>query len=296
VPAQNPLGQPGSIVIFGQYKTGTTALFYKIKNSLTAEVRTLFEALEYPEEPADGGRVVLAKVILRSPDAADPRGPTRYDTFMGFDKKLYLVRDPRDWLVSGTLFVIQQEARLYNDAEKLGRVMELLRQKEHTPRSVSLRRILDEIMRAANNSLASLTAWMHRQHEWLLGFEGRLHSHYRIKYEDLIDGAVTGLEEYLEFPLSGSAEVAAEHDHVPRTKQYGNWRDWFVEEDVAYFRPIFVAYLERHGYAPEWQLNESPRIRPEHCTEYVARVIDKRKAEMRRLSSVPRSDTPLPDV
>jgi hypothetical protein len=143
---------------------------------------------------------------------------------------------------------------------------------------VSLRRILDEIMQAAaSNSVASLTAWIHRQHHWLVGFERDLHGHYPIKYEDLIDGAISGMEEYLDLLLTGNAEVAAEHDHVPRTRHYGNWRDWFLEEDVAYFRPVFAAYLDRHGYAPEWRLNDNPCIRPEHCTDYVARVVAKRK-------------------
>ena len=47
---------------------------------------------------------------------------------MAFDKKLVLVRDPRDWLVSGTLLLIQQEAHLdEEDAAEGGRGVYRLR-------------------------------------------------------------------------------------------------------------------------------------------------------------------------
>jgi hypothetical protein len=276
------------MVVFGQYRTGTTALFYRIKNSLSGEVRTLFEVVDYAEEPDDARRDVLAKVILRTPETPDPRGATRYERFMGFDKQLYLVRDPRDWLVSGLLFAIQQEPRVYNDAAALGRIVALLSQKERDPRSISLLKILDAILLSpSRNSLDSVTAWMRRQHEWLAAFEDGLRGHYRITYEDLVDGKLRGLEAYLGFALTGSDDVTAEHDHVPRTKRYGNWRDWFLEEDVAHFRRVFEAYLHRHGYPEEWRLNTAPVIRPEHCTQYVARVVEKRRQAARQSSADP---------
>jgi hypothetical protein len=267
------------IVVFGQYKTGTTALYYRIKNSLAGEVHGLFEAVEYAEAPGDADRHVLAKVILRAPETPDPRGVSRYETFMPFDRRLYLLRDPRDWLVSGTLFLIQQQREVYEDPERLGHVMTLLAQKESAPRSVPLSRVLAEVLSATpGQSLDALLGWIGRQQAWLARFEADLGEHHRVRYEDLVDDRVAALADYLGFALTGSAEVAPEHDHVPRTRGYGNWRDWFVEEDVDRFRPLFQPYLERHGYPPEWRLAASPVVRPEHCTQYVARVVAKRRA------------------
>lgn len=263
------------IAIFGQYKSGTTALFYKIKNSMTSEVRTLFEMREYVEEAGDANRAVLAKIILGISE--DPAG-VKYDSFMGFDKKLYLVRDPRDWIVSGTLFLIQQEADLYNDDEKLNRVLELLRRKESDPKGVPLVEILEQVLRAnPDNSLEKTLLWMRRQYEWLAEFELHLGDHYRIRYEDLVDAHIKRLESYLEMDLDGDMTVAKEHDHVTRTKSYGNWKDWFLDEDISCFKPLFEEYIRRHGYSTEWQLNDNPVVRKEHCSQYVERVVGKRR-------------------
>jgi hypothetical protein len=264
------------IAIFGQYKTGTTALFYLIRNSLPASTRTLFEPNEYVAEPDDVGRMVLAKVILGVPDGVHA---VRYETFTGFDRKLYLVRDPRDWVVSGTLFIIQQDRHVYGDEETLRAVMALLRQKERDPRSTSLVRILGRIIDAnPDNSLERLTLWMRRQLAWLIEFEARLDDSHRLRYEDLVTGHLHGLESYLQMPCGGSSTVEAEHAHVPRTKSYGNWRSWFTEEDVAYFRPVFTPYMSHYGYADEWRLDDSPTIPAEHCSEYVERAVRKRKS------------------
>ena len=263
------------IVILGQYKSGTTALFYKIRNSITSEVRTLFEMGEYVEEAEDANRAVLAKVILGIFE--EPAG-VNYDSFMGFDKKLYLVRDPRDWVVSGTLFLIQQEPALYNDDEKLNRVMELLRSKESDPRSVPLVGILEQVLQAnPDNSLEKTLQWMRQEYKWLAEFELQIGNHYRIKYEDLVDGNIEGMESYLEMALDGDTAVAKEHDHVPRTKSYGNWKDWFLGEDISCFKPLFEEYIRRHGYSTEWELNANPVVSKEHCSQYVERVVWKRR-------------------
>jgi len=266
---------PGKIAIFGMYKSGTTALFYRIKNSLTGDVHALFEPDRYAPEPADLHRWVLAKVILGAPERGHR---VDYATFLDFDKKLVLVRDPRDWVVSGTLFLIQQVAHLYNDDDKLNRVLELLRQKEHSPKSLPLTRLLDQVVRTDPcQSLAETLEWMKRQYRWVIEFESDLGDHCRIKYEDMVGGHLRGLEDYLGFPLTGAAEVAPEHDHVPRTKSSGDWKNWFLAEDVARLRTVFDEYLRRYEYDLDWSPSEQPVVRPEHCSQYVARVVKKRR-------------------
>ena len=104
------------IVIYGSYKTGTTGLFYKIANSLDGPAKYLFEAQEYKPEVEDLNQWVLAKIIiwLNRQDLLP-----KYESFLNFDKAIYLTRDPRDWLVSATLFMIQQEQSLYLNDKKL---------------------------------------------------------------------------------------------------------------------------------------------------------------------------------
>lgn len=266
----------GRIAIFGQYKTGTTALFYLVRNSLPAGTRTLFEPKEYRHETGDDERLVLAKVILgltEEPEAV------RYDTFTGFDRKLFIVRDPRDWLVSATVFLIQQEGDVYENEATLAAVMALLRQKERDPHSVPLVDILDRILTAKpGRSLGEILRQIQAQYEWVMQFEGTLNDRHRVRYEDVVSGHIGEIESYLQIPLVGTTAVDDAHGHVPRTKGHGDWHHWFTETDVRVFEPVFAAYMQRYGYdVGGWDLSDHPVIEPRHCTEYVERVVKRRK-------------------
>ena len=260
------------IVLFGQYKTGTTALFYKIKNSLPDTTRYLFESPAYNAENDDKYRSVLAKVILGDPEKI------QYESFYNFDKKIYLTRDPRDWVVSSLLFLIQELPGIYENQKYLGQIMGLLKRKERLPKSISVIELLIFILQASekNNSLKEVAAWITWLHQWLFEFEGQLSNYHLIKYEDIVDNKFLKLEKYLGYELHGKAVVESIHNHVPRTKSYGNWRDWFLQEDINFFRPLFSRYLHRYNYPLEWNLQKHPIICPDHCTTYVEKIIQRR--------------------
>jgi hypothetical protein len=267
--------RPPRIAIYGQYKTGTTGLFYRLLGALPPGTRRLFEAEAYRPEPADDERAVLAKVILGLPG---PGWTVDYASFRGFDRHVYLVRDPRDWVVSGLLFLVQQERAIWSDDRKLGEVLGLLERKQADPRSLPAGRILGRIVElGSGGSLAALTGWMAAQARWLRSFEEGLPGAYRIRYEDFADGALEGLAGYLGFALGAPAPTAPEHEHTPRTLSHGNWRDWFLAEDVEVFRPVFREYMEHYGYGDDWTPSPRPVIRPEHCVEYVRRVVARRR-------------------
>ncbi len=85
------------IVIVGLPKSGTTGLFYKIRNSLVGSVRAHFECHAAPDLNVGQDDHVLAKVLYRS-DAGF------LSSFEKFAKKIAIVRDPRDRLVSSVLY------------------------------------------------------------------------------------------------------------------------------------------------------------------------------------------------
>ncbi len=264
---------PAKIVIFGQYKTGTTGVFYKIRNSLDGPVRELFECNEYVSSAEDSRRWILAKTMLVY------NGPIQYRTFMDFQKKLYIIRDPRDWAVSAALFLIQQEPSIYADSKKMGVILDLLRRKETDPASSPLLEIFRRILTLSNrHSFEETFRHISRQYRWLPEFERRLSGHHVVKYEDFVDGRIRALQDYLDIPLTGNSTVAKVHDHVIRTRSHGNWRQWFCEEDVAFFRPIFRSYMERHGYEDDWELDSDPSIPEEFCSQYVERTVEKRRS------------------
>ncbi len=267
------------IVIFGQLKTGTTGLFYKIKNSLPDDVRTLFEPSEYIPEANDENRFVLAKTIL---DYMPAMPPLQYHTFMAFDKKIYIIRDPRDRIISALLYLIQWSSNdydtIYNNDRKLQEIMTLLKRKEADPESLPMIRIFEQIILTIFNfTLEELCNWMADLYHKLFEFEDQLDGSFTLRYEDFVDDNIGALEDYMNLSLHGQAVVADMYSEITRTKGYGEWPNWFLEEDIDYFRPILSNYIRRHGYSDNWLVNKRKSINPDYCSRYVERTVNRRK-------------------
>lgn len=264
--------KPRHISIFGQYKTGTTALFYQILGALPADTKTLFEPTRYAGLPSDRGISVLAKVMLRPAEAPDQ---VRYEDFTGFPYRVLLLRDPRDRIISETLFAVHATPQIYQSRSNLAHILEWLRRKENAPRSLSVVTIRREILQLAGESIAENRQERLDRHQYVYDFEDRLGDHLRLKYEDMVDGRIAPLEAYLGLSFDRQVEVGCEHDHVTRTKGHGDWRNWFLEEDVEYFKPIVSSYMERFGYLADWRISKNPVICEAHCSGYVARTVRK---------------------
>jgi hypothetical protein len=135
------------IVIFGLAKSGTTAVFYKIKNSLPPDTVCLFEPQSFdPGAVRKKGiksllsrrreRDVLAKVLPFRPHCS-----ADVDGFSHFERPILIVRDPRDRLISRLLYgVYNSDFCQYDD--KVKAFLEVLEQKETDPSSVPLKTLL----------------------------------------------------------------------------------------------------------------------------------------------------------
>ena len=259
------------ILIGGLARTGTTGLFYLIANSIGYKPKLLFEATECPENLESESKDILAKVLIGSKLNAA--------SFSNFDKKITLVRDPRDRIVSSMLYS-QYHASYLLDDERVRAVRDMLEQKEASPSSVSIREILEVMgkmtgksnaaalqQKAARMSLALFDNYVKTIPDGLL---------YR--YEDFVWEKYYPLEKHLGIPLMGVAEVPRRVERVIRTKRSGGWRDWFTEEDIRAYRPLLAAWLEKYGYdAEDWALNAKPFIRPEHCSAYFMRLVNEQR-------------------
>jgi hypothetical protein len=259
------------IVIFGAYKSGTTGLFSVVRRSLHPEPRVFFESPEYLPKAGDDGRHLLAKVIL----GVGRRGPiSRPESFGHFDRQILLCRDPRDWLVSGMLFMIQQHEVAYRDMEVLHALLSLLRRKEADPLSISFGDLFNAISTACGRGdAAAHDAWIECQLASLIAFKTRQSRVHVFRYEDFVGGKWAALEEYLDLPLARDTSVGPEHKHVPRTLAAGDWRNWFLPEDVERFRPLLLPYMRCHGYADNWEVTPPASIAAEHGSSYVARTV-----------------------
>ncbi len=267
--------KPKKIVIFGQYKSGTTGLLFKIRNSLPKNTRMLLEPKTYTPRRNDDKRFILAKVIA---GITDGKETADYESFMHFDKKIYIVRDPRDWIVSALLFIIQQEPTIYKNDNNVYKIIEILKKKEKDPKSISVVKVIEHIISfIPNRSTELLRRQLFERYNWVFEFEKRLDNYCTIKYEDFVEDKLTDVERYLGIKLTGAAQVDNQYGHVARTKSYGDWKNWYTEEDIEFFKPIFSGYMDKFGYEDEWKLNEEQIIKPEFCTEYVKKTVKMRR-------------------
>lgn len=277
------------IVIFGLARSGTTALFYKIKTSLPPHTVCLFEPLLFDPRAVNMKRIKSLLFHRREPDVLAkvlpfrPNDPADTDSFSVFDKQILIVRDPRDRLISRLLYGVYHSDFCRHD-DKVKTFLEALEQKEADSRSVPVK-ILLAIFADLNGEKFSLDEWVaaHSHHAIRkpLDFHNRHQDMFLFKYEDLVDQKFGCLEEYLGLTLNGKASVAAEFSRVTRTKGYGGWRDWLTPEDVEYLRPVLQPFLNRFYPKADWELSPSPLIPAEYSSRYVERIVNDRRASLK---------------
>jgi hypothetical protein len=230
----------------------------------------LFESKEYIALEKDELQGVLAKVILGSDD-------TNYPSFLSFDKRILIIRDPRDWVISNCIFLIQQIPEIYLNSDILNRIRKYLYQKEDNPGLYPFCDFLEIILGFTDlKTLRAFKQWIKILHRDFINFSNTDNSPFKIFYEDFVDRKVEGLSKYLDIKISDDLTLDQSHAHVPRTRGYGNWRDWFTQKDIDLFQPIFDKYLQHFGYPSDYSIRAEPTIHPYDCSDYVERVIDLR--------------------
>jgi len=279
---QPPPDIPPRILIAGLAKTGTTALFFKISNSLAAcpelaaQTTLLFEPTTCSASKTDR---VLAKVIITSNVPFTVWGENlntsrvKLDDFDDFSKKILLIRDPRDRLISGLLYSAQG-LEFRANPKAIESFISLLQKKEQSPCAVS---VLDIIQARINSRNLTLEAWKELWRaslNFFLNFRRTHPDYFNLKYEDFVGGETSELEAFLGFPLIGAAEVQKSHNRVVRTKAYGDWKNWFTDQDIAFFRPLFQPFMREFDYNDIWDLPEQQVILPEHGSDYIKKITE----------------------
>ena len=249
------------ILIVAPSKSGSSAVFDAIKQSLPAEHRGAY-IFERGNVPAEGP--VLFKFIIGYSDEVLP--DYKPSTF---DKKLYLVRDPRDMMVSRLLYTPYNCAVTSDMPAFFNRLLA----KEQDPAAVSMLDLF-EPLRWEND--APVLDWaMNMMYKWLTYDQS---GHFRVRYEDFVAGFNLGLEKYLGFPLRFNGYVDGSWQRVERRIIPGDWRNWFTPKDVEFFsrQPEFTVPLADFGYDTNWHTAAEPRIPPKHSSEYVKGILAER--------------------
>lgn len=266
------------VLIYGLPKSGTTILYTWIHTALSArhaDLLTVFEPNGRQPPTADSdaylllsrGRKQLERVAtltkallsMQQRSSSGVHCAAVVEQFADYDKKIFIVRDPRDRVVS--TFFYRWFRGHKPDLESFERAYGLTRYKEQHPgaipfyalRSMSLPVNL-RLRQRLQQELTEITQFV----------RSAQHSGWHIiKYEDLVDRKLGDLERYLGFELEPSENVSGELSRVARSKNYGDWRHWFTPEDVQYYKPACQAFLKAHGYdADDWALT-SPKTLPD---------------------------------
>jgi hypothetical protein len=264
------------VVIVGLGKSGTTALVYAVHAAMPAGTQMLFEPHRYIVlQAAD----VVAKVLLH------PRFPIEHGFYRQFDKRVLLVRDPRDLLISKALYRMFNAKSILADPAKLERYLGLLRAKESNPRSVSLSEINRTFQAMVGPTLHS-DEGIQRLLRGYVAFHEAFPDAFVYRYEAMVENDYGTLADYLDLPAEAMRPVIPPVlNRVVRTRRAGNWRHWFCDEDVAHYRPLLADYMERYGYGDDWTLADDPHIERDECSGYVERLVRERRGEA----------VPLPD-
>ena len=123
-------------------------------------------------------------------------------------------------------------------------------------------------------SLGELVDAERTRYEQMCDFVRNLRSDWFIfKYEDLVDRKLTALSAYLGREVRADVEIPRDDRLKARTMSYGDWRNWFLEEDVRILEPIYTPYMDLVGCdSSDWSLNPHPTIAPELASEYMKRL------------------------
>ncbi len=276
-------------VIFGLPKSGTTYLFSLLAEALSHKNRTVdvFEPNNCDEQRElhrNDGRSwaetenMLVKILYSHPSDQLDKAPAGWygedaqRIFAHYDRKIFLVRDPRDICISE--FFYQWYYEHSPDPKSFDRAYQLVQKKEANPSDIPFYKIFLEF------EDPNKWAFEYKKHLSVLSkfiTELSRHGWFILRYKDLVDGRLNSLEEYMGISLTGEHKIRPGLKRVSRSNTYGNWRQWFTSKDVQFFRPVFQDFLENQNYpANDWELEEVDTLPSEQGSAYMYRLFHHR--------------------
>lgn len=263
-------------IILGLSKSGTTGHYQSLKTALKSSHKDIISLYEPRKRKVLDSAIknslhipLLVKAMIQHLDLLNL-------DHENFTHRVAVVRDPRDLLVSLTVY---RPLISNNDISRLTPLLDLYEQKVSNPSAVSLRSINDmsDDLGLKNIPLDELVQqYMELQ---------RLSERYRYfisRYEDFVTGNLHGLMEYTGLSLTNTAVEEGWTGHVVRSKTSGHWRDWMTAEDVDFYRARIESIIRAFAYEDEWDINSTPKIDRATSIEYirsgVQRVNDERLA------------------
>jgi hypothetical protein len=192
-----------------------------------------------------------------------------------YDRKIWIARDPRDVAVSRMLYRWQKGSEEHK--EQYQAHLQLVLQKEKDPRSIPFYEICRYIgYKGWPTSTEEVIEQERVRYQRMGDFVKSLgEDWFLFTFEDMVGTKYDALNTYLGFSVEEDAEIPTSTGKakVVRKKSTGDWRHWFTEEDVEYFKPAYTPYMEVIGYdCQDWTLSPEPVIEPEYSSMYMQRL------------------------
>lgn len=262
------------VLIVGLGKSGTTSLFFKVKNSMPASVVTFFEPKNFHQIVKEQGECanLVAKMILPLPDDMHLSPSLSY-----FTHRVLIVRDPRDILVSFLLYNCASKFVWKYSEQKIKSCIRLLLEKEAHPTALSVLKLFEEFRHDFNRE--EFSAFISTLLRSAVNLGAERSGFYVFRYEELVSQNFSSLQSYLQFPLLGHGEVDIGFSRVIRTRGSGDWKNWFVPDDVSYFKPIMDEFICAYDYSNDWSIDDNQSISPQYGSSYFIRVLNERRLQ-----------------
>ena len=289
-----------STIILGLAKTGTTGQYKLIKQSTRArfgDVLAVFEPnrralMKSLALAATRGEPVVTKVMMaREADLLVP--------YRAFSKRVMVVRDPRDMIVSFMLFrpmLLDKSLPPQELSRRFNRFLDAIRARvEGGGESVCSIHALANQLKAGGVNWHRIADLMERKIQ--LQAETSFHVS---TYEDFVNGSLDGLLDYLDAKadadpalteIKQGADTSSDWlSHISRSGRTGEWRSWFTKDDINFFRPLLARYMNHFGYEDDWDISERSVIAPESTVDYLEKKFAQLTSQMSAVQRTVKED------
>jgi hypothetical protein len=100
-------------------------------------------------------------------------------------------------------------------------------------------------------------------------------SWFILPYEHMVDGYLSTLNDYLGFETVLDQEVPDKFSRVVRSKAYGNWRNWFTEQDIEFYKDTIGQFISKYcPHVDDWDISSSPRLESTKGSGYMQRLFN----------------------
>lgn len=264
------------VLVFGMGKAGTTALLYKVAAGLPG--CQVFSGGTPKLRP--GISPLVCKHTINFRKGRDFALIEAHIREAGYDRVVWITRDPRDLLVSETLF--HWHKGVAEGDPMFAAYWDLLIAKEANPGGVALLDIARHCVAGgvarSRGDVADAERERYRAASEFLERSGS--ACFRFKFEDMVQGRFEALEGFLGFPVGRETEIVHEgRSKVVRHKSAGDWRHWFTPGDIELLSDAYNPFLLAAGYGDaDWILADPQELDPRFGTAYVTTLLDRARA------------------